>query len=305
MELEKYIDKRKALDFVVKEATKQEISLNELAKGIYDSSNFYKMCNGKYNREINFEKLIMLCNKLSITIDDLVKYCALEDVTLKDEMEKFSQYAYLRDYKSLRLAVNRLRKQYTNPLPEIKQFILWHEAICLSEIDKEYEKAIEKDIEAIRITISNFEFGDESTYDFKEEELRIFSNMLIAMNLSVNYDSKMVMDEYRKVMALIENRYFANSDMLASIYYNAGLVGYRAEASDKLDIINKGIDLCLKKQAYLYLPFLYFAKACFTADDDRELGIDSFEKSSHLFELQNKLDLVKRIKEIRDITGLW
>ncbi|MBR3840868.1 MAG: hypothetical protein IKM20_07025 [Erysipelotrichales bacterium] len=305
MELEKYIDKKKALDYIVKEATKQEISLNELSKGIYDSSNFYKMCNGKYHREINFEKLILLCNKLSITIDELVKNCTLEDVTIKDELEKFSQYAYLRDYQKLRLAVNRLRKMYDNPLPEIKQYILWHEAICLSEIDKNYEKAIEKDIEAIRITVPSFEFGDESTYDFKEEELRIFCNMLIAINLSDKWDSKVAMEEYRKIIAYIEANYFSNSDMLASIYYNAGLTGYRAKAEDRLEIIDKGIDICINKQAYLYLPFLYYVKACYVADDDRELGIDSFEKSSHLFELQNNFKMVNRIKEVRDITGLW
>ena len=64
MELEKYIDKRKALDYVIKEAMKQDISLNELSKGVYDSSNFYKMCNGKYNREINFEKFCAFSNCL-------------------------------------------------------------------------------------------------------------------------------------------------------------------------------------------------------------------------------------------------
>ena len=304
MELEKYIDKRKALDYVIKEAMKQDISLNELSKGVYDSSNFYKMCNGKYNREINFEKLILLCNKLSITVDELVRNCTLEEISVKDELEKFSQYAYLREYETLRKAVNRLRGLYDDPLPEIKQYILWHEAICLSEIDKDYDAAINLDMEAIRITVPKFEFRNESTYDFKEEELRIFCNMLIAINLSDKWDSKVAMEEFRKIIAYIESNYFSNSDMIASIYYNAGLTGYRAKAEDKLDIINKGIDICLNKQAYLYLPFLYYVKACYVADDDPKLGLESFEKSSSLFELQNNMKMVERIKEVKQLTGL-
>lgn len=298
MELEKYIDKKKALDYIVREANRQEISLNTLCKGVYDSSNFYKMCNGSSKREISYDKLLILCNKLNISYKDLVDNCVLDDVTLKDELDKLREYSYLQDYESLKRATIRLRRKIKEPLPEIEQYLLWNESIATAEVDKDYDLALEKSLQAIHITIPDFEIGSMKDYIFREDELSIYNTILLILSFSQK-DHKMVMNEYRRLIRCVENRTYSNHETVAGIYYNAALQAYRAKETDIMDIVDIGINYCLKKHAYLYLPHLYYVKGCFVADDDPAEGSKYFDKAVYLFELQENHTIAKRIKEVR------
>lgn len=286
MELEKYIDRKKALDYIVVEANKQGFSLNELCKGIYDSSNFYKIINGRDNRGITYEKLMILCGKLNLSLEDLINNCVLQDVTMKDKLDGLRQFCFLEDYAGLGESLKQIRDEMEVVLPDVEQYLLWHEAIYLFEHEKDIDTALNVALKAMRMSVPNFGFGNDVLYDrLKEDEMRIYNTILIIIR-EQDYALSEIILEYKKLITCMKGRRLVEKDLMGALYHNV-LYLMTPFDDDYLELVDEGINYCVTKRAYLYLPHLYALKGYYLYKHNQvEDARECFDSSLALLEAQ-------------------
>ncbi|MBR3840869.1 MAG: hypothetical protein IKM20_07030 [Erysipelotrichales bacterium] len=190
LEVFKYIDKVKGLKYVLDVAKSRKISQSKLCEGIYDSSNFYKICKNPTEKNINSEKLRLLFAKLNIGKDEIMINCTVFNKRTLELLSLINSEGRAYDFSNYPKYLTELEEINVNPVTELTQIILWKKGIY--EYSKHhYDAAISYFDEAMNLTKPDYKLETNKNNRLTEVEMNILNDSLIA-KFWVNRDVEVI-----------------------------------------------------------------------------------------------------------------
>jgi len=166
----------------------------------------------------------------------------------------------------------------------LKQLLFLIEAIIEKNVNNDYEKALKKLIQAMKITIPNFSLSNYTSFVYSSMEIRIL------MNIALLAEKKESPEEcIKKFLFCLEFLDEDNIEERVKIYYNLSYCYHLLSDYDKvLYYADLGIKTCVKNKTLNGLALLYFRKGIAEYHLKKENYIDSLLKALHLFEILNQ-----------------
>lgn len=182
------------------------------------------------------------------------------------------------------------------------QFKLMIEGISKynSVVENERLSSLDTFVEALKLSIQDFELSKYSDFSYNIIEKRIL--ILIALGLATQ-------ENYELSNGYL-NMVLSNLDLKSKVEYNVSLLiikvyiqlSYNSHSLSNdllaLEYANKGIDYSVEKNLMFALNVLYYRKAVAEFILGQGNYMDSFNKSIIILEIQNKSELVTLYKNI-------
>jgi len=137
----------------------------------------------------------------------------------------------------------------------IEQLILLTHAIILYKKNNDNEKSLNKLIEAIKITTSNFSLENYNLFIYSSMEIRILMNIAFVLNRLKHKD------KYKEIMEFCISSVDPNDEIYPKLCHNlAGVYRRNGNFENALKFSNIGIDACQKTENFNGLSILYYGK---------------------------------------------
>lgn len=259
------------------------IDIEELAEDICSVEELD--CIEKNNQLPTIDQLFKLANKLNIQVSDFLEFTSAGSVNYVSAVSELIQkYKRKRNY----YAINEIiQKEKENPLfnfPSGKQFLLWHEAICLyylSETEKR-DKAY-----SIKMLHDAIKLTNPSGKGLTEREIEIKVAMALIEKDDLNFELaisilKEVLEDMDKLPGLSEPKV-----RLRALFGLSQSLSKIGKYQESLVYSEKGIKQCINDEIlYLLGEFLYQSGLNNLKIGDVPLGVEYFTKSLQIFKLQ-------------------
>lgn len=174
--------------------------------------------------------------------------------------------------------LNALLSSTKNPYYKnlISQLILLTEAVILYR-NNNNDISLNKLVEAIRITTSNFNLDDYKEFVYSSMETRILMNMGFIFN-KLNHNEK-----YVEIMEFCMDSVDSNDEIYPKLCHNlAGVYSRNKDFKKALKYYNMGIRSCQESRNFNGLSLLYYGKGSAEYRLDKEAHIDSLKTSIYL-----------------------
>lgn len=214
---------------------------------------------------------------------------------VNDTKEMVRQLIRERNYSKIKEILNGEKR---NPLfqeNKNKQFILWHEAICIHYLDNKSEESIDLLHKALSLTYSN-----NKRY-YSENEIEILNSIAIIQK-------DMELYEYAEsnfkegLRGLKLTTYKGNHQIKVRLLYGLSkLLTDLGRYLESLDYCKEGIQICKKHEMLYLLGELYYqyGENCAMLGDFHNAEI-SFDKSIRTFDIQDNHEFIRLVKQLRD-----
>ena len=287
--MNKFFDKRKALQIILDKAYKKGISQSQLIEGIYDYSHFNRMCNGK--ETIKIDILVLCCIKLDISFDQVIQ--------LSKEKVLIELDTYYEQFEIIRL------KRNFNELPELYQSIISNEKI--KELNK--YKQLSTHILAIIEAQNNHNFNTakcllEQAFELSGHSIKKYAQFYLSkeqIEILIDYalccfslhDSR-----WQDILLFLNDKrnHYIDEDTFNYIYpkisYNISTIFLiNQDYSKSLMYSEESIQFCRNKNNFIYLPYLYYNSACsLSMLKNYDKAKEYLDNSKNIFKLQNHLE---------------
>lgn len=168
----------------------------------------------------------------------------------------------------------------------INQLILLIESIILSKKYNEFNKALDKLIEAIKITTPKFSLCNYKSFVYDSIELRILMNMALIL------DEIQPLELSLEILEFCVHMVEPYEVLYPKICYNLSYVYHRLGMhKDALKYSKLGIAYCMKYRDYNGLNLLYFRKGIAEYFLGYETFMDSLKKGIHFCEVLEQYEL--------------
>lgn len=252
MEVLKYIDKVKALEFILKTAKERGIPQSKLCEGIYDPSNFYKICHNPTDAKINFEKLNQLLQKLNIGKSMIAHNCTVFDSRTIELMSLLDEEGNAYIFDNYPKYLKELEDLNPQPILELTQFILWRYGVYEYSIHH-YEDASAYFLRAIDKTKMDFSIEKIKRYKLNDQEIAICLGLIMS-----EFMLKPILITDRYLQILFEQK--PNSDALRSLIYmyRCVVLLQLQRYEDASVIVAKGLQEAKSQRIVVNLPHLNY-----------------------------------------------
>jgi transcriptional regulator with XRE-family HTH domain len=172
----------------------------------------------------------------------------------------------------------------------LKQLLFLAESVFKKTVNKDYEKAMKKLEEAMKVTIPDFSLSNYADFVYSDMEVRILMNMSLILKKTENPQKSLEM-----LLFCLETLSPENWETKIKIYYNISYDYHLLSLyKESLHYANIGIETCVKNNTLSGLGLLFFRKAIAEYNLGKEEYKDSLAKSIHLFEIagQEKLEKI-------------
>nr|PZN08476.1 MAG: transcriptional regulator [Caldicoprobacter oshimai] len=221
----------------------------------------------------------------------------LNEVLLKYRLKDYSTFCKIKnsieskleggEFDKLKKEVEKLKKivqegkmslYYTQLL---KQLLFLVESIIEKTVNDDYKKALEKLIEAMKITVPDFSLSNYTSFVYSSMEIRIL------MNIALIIEKKESPEKCIKMFLFcLESLEQDNIEERVRIYYNLSYSFHLlSDYNKELYYADLGIKTCVKNRTLNGLGLLYFRKGIAEYHLKKENYIDSLLKAIHLFEI--------------------
>lgn len=221
----------------------------------------------------------------------------LNEVLLKYRLNDYSTFSKIKnsienkiesgEFDELRKKAQKLKRiiqegkmslYYTQLL---KQLFFLVEGIIEKTVNNNLEKALEKLIQAMRITIPEFTLENYTAFVYNSMEIRIL------MNIALLIENKESPEKcIRKFLFCLKYLEEDNVAERIKIYYNLSYCYHLLSDYDKaLYYADLGIKTCVKHKLLNGLDILYFRKGIAEYRLNKKSYIDSLIKAIHLFDI--------------------
>ncbi len=157
------------------------------------------------------------------------------------------------------------------------QIILFLDGIYLNRNEKNFELAYDNFIEALALTIDNFDINNFETYTYSTFELRILMNIALTLNKLKKLESS------KKIFLFLLKNLDKKSQLYASTLHNLAIFKAKnKEYKQALALVNTAIDFSNKYRNSSKLHSTYYEKAIF----EYRLGDENYKNS---FEISRSL----------------
>ncbi|MDA2166057.1 helix-turn-helix domain-containing protein [Bacillus cereus] len=271
---------------------KKNISQSELCHGICSQSQISKIEKGMiYPSSI---LLYQLSERLGIdpnhifalTQNKKLKYvenvkCVMRDCTKQKQ------------YNELYEIVKQEKTENNFQLKEDKQFLIWHEAITIFYVNKSIKTALNLLNKALKLTVTNGDF-------LSEREIDIMQSMAIFHWANKEYEKSITI--LRRCLTNFNKLDFPrDKEVKLKIIFNLGkMLGHVNQHEEAIKYNDMGIKLAINLNTLYLLGELYYGKAwnmLKLKQCNEEDVADNMKKALFIFELTEKEDLIKIVKE--------
>lgn len=253
-----------------------------------------------------FETLEFLSNVYKQDLNSLFLEYRVDDYSyfyeIKNRLEgKFNRNEFHTldiELKELDLIVDHIHNIFYKNF--ISQLILLSEAVILYKKTKKYIEALEKLIQAIKITSPTFNLENYNSFLYSSIEVRILMNIAFVMN-KLNHKN-----EYKNILEFCILNLDFNDELYPKLCHNLSGVYRRNENFEKaLEYSKIGIDSSKKNRNVNTLHGLYYGKGIAEYKLHRKNYRESLNIAIVLCEAFGQEDLKKTmIDNCRDIFGI-
>lgn len=289
-------DKNKALELILDESYKKNVTKSQLIEGIYDYSHFNRMCNGKENIKIDI--LVLCCIKLDISFDKIIKESKSQNIKILEQYyDTFQMMRINRNYTDLeRLYLKIINDESVKSLKKYAQIV--NHILAIIEVEmksnsKSALKFLKKSFEVNGINIEKY-----ADYNLDKEQVEILMDYSICCYLNKDDQWKTIFD----YLINIENNY-TDEETMTFIYpkiaYNLCHIYLKEQNYSLVQKYSQmGIDYSKRKGNYVFLGYLYYNCALsLTKLNFREEMMKALQLAENIFHLQNKSEEFKKVLE--------
>lgn len=172
------------------------------------------------------------------------------------------------------------------------QIILFLDGIYLNRNEKNFELAYENFIEALALTIDNFDIDNFEIYTYNTFELRILMNIALTLNKLKELDFS------KRIFLFLLKNLDKKSQLYASTLHNLAIFKARnKEYKQALALVNMAIDFSNRYRNSSKLHSTYYQKALFEYHLGDENYKNTFEISKTLASAYGYNDFLKFLEE--------
>ncbi|TYR80904.1 helix-turn-helix domain-containing protein [Priestia megaterium] len=271
------------------------LTQQELSKDICTQAQISKIENGEeYPSSITLYKI---SKRLGVDVNyffDTVESPRLDYVDAVKSLIR--QYIRQRDYESIDHIIRKEKKSPLFQNPVNKQFLAWHEGICMYHLNKNKEQALEKLYEAIDYTRQSKTF-------YKEREIEILNSIAIIYHEEKQFQESAEL--YKQALKHLNSLPQVRQEniKIRILYGLSKTLADMDQYEESITYSSRGIDLCISNESmYLFGELHYQTGESLIKLGKIEAGKDYLEKSVMIFNLQRNdkfVDLVK--SEIQEL----
>lgn len=259
--------------FIKKKREEQHIRQEDLCRGICDKSTLSRIERGK--QEPSSGILGVLLQRLGINEDQLAVLLGPKDFEISDLQKEIVGLNFQKEYEKAAEKIRRL-EQLVEPTDKItQQFILRCKA--LAYFPEDYPASRDLLLQALSLTLPDFDFDHISDYLLGIEEIKILNQL--ANSYSEAGDRRFAIHIYRQLFEDPQKRLFnieAELTLLPLLAYNySRLLGLERRYEEEIEIATLGQKTCIKYNKCQYLGGLLLNISCAL----RELGQDKESRS--------------------------
>ena len=270
---------------------KKNISQSELCHGICSQSQISKIEKGViYPSSILLYQLserlgVDPNNIFALTQNKKLKYIENVKCVIKDCLKQ-------KQYNELYEIVKKEKDEKNFQAKEDKQFLLWHEAIAIFEVNRSIKTALKLLNNALKLTLTNVDF-------LSEREIDIMQTMAIFH--AENKEYKESINILKRCLNNFDKLDFPrDKEIKLKIIYNlAKCLNYTYQYEEAKKYIDKGIKLAINLNTLYLLGELYYEKGSNLLkleQSNKEEVADNMKTALFIFELtknEKKLQIIK------------
>ncbi|PEI84508.1 helix-turn-helix domain-containing protein [Bacillus toyonensis] len=271
---------------------KKNISQSELCHGICSQSQISKIEKGMiYPSSILLYQLserlgIDPNNIFALTQNKKLKYVKNVKYVMRD-------CAKQKQYKELYEIVKQEKKQNNFQSKEDKQFLIWHEAIAIFEVNKSTKTALTLLNHALKLTLTNSDF-------LSEREIDIMQTMAIFYAEHKEYEKSI--NILRRCLTNFNKLDFPrDKEIKLKIILNlAKFLDLTYQHEEAIKYLDKGIKLAINLDTLYLLGELYYLKSQYLLkikQHNEEDVVNNMKKALFIFELREKEHYIQMIKD--------
>ncbi|PGC29132.1 helix-turn-helix domain-containing protein [Bacillus toyonensis] len=271
---------------------KKNISQSELCHGICSQSQISKIEKGMiYPSSILLYQLserlgIDPNNIFALTQNKKLKYVKNVKYVMRD-------CAKQKQYKELYEIVKQEKKQNNFQSKEDKQFLIWHEAIAIFEVNKSTKTALTLLNHALKLTLTNSDF-------LSEREIDIMQTMAIFYAEHKEYEKSI--NILRRCLTNFNKLDFPrDKEIKLKIILNlAKFLDLTYQHEEAIKYLDKGIKLAINLDTLYLLGELYYLKSQYLLkikQHNKEDVVNNMKKALFIFELREKEHYIQMIKD--------
>lgn len=197
-----------------------------------------------------------------------------------------------KQYKELYEIVKKEKNENNFQTKDDKQFLIWHEAIAISTVEKSMKTALNLLNNALKITLTNIDF-------LSEREINIMHTMAIIYAENKEYEKSISI--LRRCLNNFNKLDFPkDKEIKLKIIYNlAKCLGLTYQYEEALKYNDIGIKLAINLNTLYLLGELYYGKgsSLLKLKQPNEDVFNNMKKALFIFELTEKEENIKIIKE--------
>ncbi|MDG1564993.1 helix-turn-helix domain-containing protein [Bacillus toyonensis] len=270
----------------------KNISQSELCHGICSQSQISKIEKGMiYPSSILLYQLskrlgIDPNNIFALTQNKKLKYVKNVKYVMRD-------CAKQKQYKELYEIVKQEKKQNNFQSKEDKQFLIWHEAIAIFEVNRSTKTALTLLNHALKLTLTNSDF-------LSEREIDIMQTMAIFYSEHKEYEKSI--NILRRCLTNFNKLDFPRDKeiKLKMILNLAKFLDLTYQHEEAIKYLDKGIKLAINLDTLYLLGELYYLKSQYLLkirQHNEEDVVNNMKKALFIFELREKEHYIQMIKD--------
>ncbi|BCN28841.1 helix-turn-helix domain-containing protein [Anaeromicropila herbilytica] len=273
-----------------------KITQEQLSDGICSVGSLSKIENNlQVPTKANFDALMQRMGK---TGDIYYSFVSERDFDIQEMKHRITLFMSVRQYEEARKILMEFEKLVDKKEVLNIQFILYIKAIIDKNNGESLEHVLDLFLQAIKITIPNFNVNRLSNYLLTDEDIMIINNIALAY---YNLDNK---EEAIKLMYelidYIEDRYIdtkSKVEKLPLILYNLSKwLGLEKRYEEAIDICNKGVEVCNKHgKLRCYGEIIYNKGYNLYELDRREESIDCIKQAYYIFLAQQNTEYASNV----------
>ncbi|EJQ31391.1 transcriptional regulator [Bacillus toyonensis] len=271
---------------------KKNISQSELCHGICSQSQISKIEKGMiYPSSILLYQLserlgIDPNNIFALTQNKKLKYVKNVKYVMRDCTKQ-------KQYKELYEIVKQEKKQNNFQSKEDKQFLIWHEAIAIFEVNRSTKTALTLLNHALKLTLTNSDF-------LSEREIDIMQTMAIFYAEHKEYEKSI--NILRRCLTNFNKLDFPRDKeiKLKTILNLAKFLDLTHQHEEAIKYLDKGIKLAINLDTLYLLGELYYLKSQYLLkikQHNEENVVNNMKKALFIFELREKEHYIQMIKD--------
>lgn len=256
----------------------------------------------KDNKYPTIDQLYKIASKLNVEPIHFFDFAAAGSVNYVTAVfDLINKYKRDRNYKAIHEIVQQEKENPLFSLPSSRQFLLWHEAICLYYLGEAGEKESER---TIKMLYQAIELTNPSMRGLTEREIEILIAIALIEKDSRNYSEAITLLK-EALEALEELPMIADPRVqLRALFGLAQSLSNSGKYSESLIYSNKGLSQCINDESmYLFGEFYYQSAHNYILMGNMEKGKEYLNKSVQIFDLQRNDQFVKLVmSELKKIS---